>query len=71
MQRTLLSKNDNSKAVTFISENGYREEKSWKELNNNTLKFINFLRENKIKEKDRIAAYTVNQIETVERFFSN
>ena len=70
MQRTLLSKNDNSKAVTFISENGYREEKSWKELNNNTLKFINFLKENKIKEKDRIAAYTVNQIETVEGFLA-
>ena len=66
----LLSKNDNSKAVTFISENGYREEKSWKELNNNTLKFINFLKENKIKEKDRIAAYTVNQIETVESFLA-
>ena len=70
MQRTLLSKNDNSKAVTFISENGYREEKSWKELNNNTLKLINFLKENKIKEKDRIAAYTVNQIETVESFLA-
>ena len=38
----LLSKNDNSKAVTFISENGFRDEKSWKELNNNTLKLINF-----------------------------
>ena len=25
---------------TFISENGYREEKYWKELNNNTLKII-------------------------------
>ncbi len=66
----LLSKNDNSKAVTFISENGYREEKSWKELNNNTLKLINFFKENKIKEKDRIAAYTVNQIETVEGFLA-
>ena len=37
----LLSKNDNSKAVTFISENGYREQKSWIELNNNTFKLIN------------------------------
>ena len=27
----LLLKNDNSKAVTFLSENGYREEKSWKQ----------------------------------------
>ncbi len=66
----LLSKNDNSKAVTFISENGYREKKSWKELNNNTLKLINFFKKNKIKEKDRIAAYTANQIETVESFLA-
>jgi acetoacetyl-CoA synthetase len=66
----LLSKNDNSKAVTFISENGYREEKSCNELNNNTLKLINFFKKNKIKEKDRIAAYTVNQIETVESFLA-
>ena len=68
--QNLLSKNDNSKAVTFISENGFREEKSWKELNDNTLKLINFFKENKIKEKDRIAAYTVNQIETVESFLA-
>ncbi len=67
----LLSKNDDSKAVTFISENGYREEKSWKELNNNTLKIINFLKEIKIKKKDRVAAYTVNQIETVESFLAS
>ena len=66
----LLPKNDNSKAVTFISENGYREEKSWKELNNNTLKLINFLKEIKIKEKDRVVAYTANQIETVESFLA-
>jgi len=66
----LLSKNDNSKAITFISENGYREEKSWKELNNNTLKLINFFKKNNIKEKDRVVAYTANQIETVESFLA-
>tara|TARA_Y100000590_G_scaffold424155_1_gene530718 strand:- start:2140 stop:4095 length:1956 start_codon:yes stop_codon:yes gene_type:complete len=66
----LLSKNDNSKAITFISENGFREEKSWKELNKNTLKLINFLKKNKINEKDRVAAYTANQIETVESFLA-
>ena len=68
--RDRFSKNDNSKAVTFISENGYREEKSWNELNNNTLKLIKFFKDNKIKEKDRIAAYTANQIETVESFLA-
>ena len=66
----LFSKNDNSKAVTFISENGYREEKSWNELNDNTLKLINFFKKIKIKQKDRIAAYTANQIETVESFLA-
>ena len=66
----LLSKSDNTKAITFISESGYREEKSWRELNNNTLKLIKFFKDNKIKEKDRIAAYTANQIETVESFLA-
>ncbi len=66
----LLSKYDDSKAVTFISENGYREEKSWKELNNNTIKIINFLKKIEIKEQDRVAAYTVNQIENVESFLA-
>ncbi len=66
----LLSKSDTTKAVTFISENGYREEKSWKELNNNTLKLVKFFKDNKIKDKDRIAAYTANQIETVESFIA-
>jgi len=67
----LISKKDNSKAITFISETGYREVRSWKELYFNTSKLINFLRQNKILEKDRIAAYTANQIETVECFLAS
>ena len=66
----LLSKNDNSKAITFISENGYREERTWKVLNSNTSKLINFFKKNKIVKKDRIAAYMPNQIETVEFFLA-
>ena len=66
----LISKNDNSKAITFISETGYREERSWRELYNNTSKLINFFKQNKILEKDRIAAYTSNQIEVVECFLA-
>ncbi len=34
----LLSKNDNTKSITFISENGYREVRSWKDLNLNVNK---------------------------------
>jgi len=66
----LLSKKDNSKAITFISENGYKEIRSWKELYYNTSRLINFFKKNEISEKDRIAAYTINQIETVECFLA-
>jgi len=66
----LLSKKDNSKAITFISENSYREIRSWKDLNHNTSRLINFLKKNNISKKDRIAAYMANQIETIECFLA-
>ena len=66
----LLSKNDNSKAITFVSETDYREVRSWKELRYNTSKLIYFFKQNKILEKDRIVAYMANQIETVECFLA-
>ena len=66
----LLSKKDDSKAITFISENGYRTIRSWKSLNYNTSKLIHFFKKNKISQKDRIAAYMSNQIETVECFLA-
>ena len=66
----LLQKNDDSKAVTFISENGYKEIRSWKNLTNNTIKISNWFKKNKIKKKDRIAAYLPNYIETVEVYLA-
>ncbi len=66
----ILSKKDSSKAITFISETGFKEVRSWRELYNNTSKLIHFFRQNKISEKDRIAAYTANQIETIECFLA-
>ncbi len=66
----LLVKNSNQKAITFVSEIGYREQKSWKELNIDVKKIITFYKKINISEKDRIAAYTPNQIETVECFLS-
>ncbi len=64
----LLSKNNNDKAITFISESGYREIKKWNELNNNVKKISLFLKELNIKSKDRVAAYMPNTSETVEAF---
>tara|TARA_B100000900_G_scaffold246658_1_gene209807 strand:+ start:356 stop:2314 length:1959 start_codon:yes stop_codon:yes gene_type:complete len=68
--KNLLSKNNNEKAITFISENGYREERTWLKLNENTNKIVQFFKSIKIKKKDRIAAYTPNTIETVEAFIA-
>ena len=67
----LLSKNNNDKAITFISENGFREERSWHELSINASKISKFLKGINIKKKDRVAAYMPNIIETVEAFISS
>jgi len=64
----LLSKNTNEKAITFISENGYRELKNWKQLNKNVKNISNNFKKLNIKSKDRIAAYMPNIPETVEAF---
>ena len=66
----LLSKNNNEKAVTFISENGFREERSWRQLNLNSNKISKFLKKINIKKGDRVAAYMPNTIETVEAFIA-
>ena len=66
----LLSKNDNSKAITFINEEGYKKIQTWRDLNRNVNKLITFFKLIKIKEKDRIAAYLPNLIETVESFIA-
>ena len=67
----LLSKNNKDKAITFISENGFREERNWHELNTNVNKVSSFLKKIKIKKKDRVAAYLPNSIETFEVFIAS
>ncbi|WP_440907864.1 acetoacetate--CoA ligase [Candidatus Pelagibacter sp.] len=64
----LLSKNTKEKAITFISENGYREIRNWNELNRNVKNISNNFKKLNIKPKDRIAAYMPNIPETVEAF---
>ncbi len=66
----LLSKNNQEKAVTFVSENGFREERSWIQLNLNTSKILKFFKKINIKKGDRVAAYMPNTIETVEAFIA-
>ena len=66
----LLSKNTNEKAITFISENGFREERSWKQLKLNTSKIIKFFKDINLNKGDRVAAYMPNSIETAEAFIA-
>ena len=66
----LITKNNKSKALTFISENGFREERNWLELNNNVSKIFKFFNKIKLKKNDRVAAYLPNFIETVEAFLA-
>ena len=58
----LLSKNDNTKAITFISENGYREVRTWKDLNLNVNRISNFFKKINLKKNYRLAAYLPNLI---------
>ena len=66
----LLSKNDDSKAITFINENNIKKVRTWRDLNTNVYKLITFFKSIKIKEKDRIVGYLPNLIETVESFIA-
>ena len=66
----LLSKNDNSKAITFISETGYKNIRTWKELNKNVSRLIKLFEQINIKKGDRVAAYLPNITETVEGFLA-
>jgi len=67
----LLSKDNQDKALTFISENGFREERNWHELQGNVSKVCKFLKSIKVKKNDRVAAYLPNSIETVEAFIAS
>ena len=46
----LLSKKDDTKALTFISENGFKEYRSWRNLNMNTYKVFNFFQSIGVKK---------------------
>ena len=68
--QNLLSKKTPSKAITFLSENGFREERAWKDLHNNVSKLQVFFNRIKLLNGNRVAAYTINSIETVEAFLA-
>ena len=67
----LLSNKTDKKAITFVSENGYRQIKTWKNIYENTSKIINFFNLINLQKSDRVAAYLPNISETIEFFLAS
>ncbi len=61
----ILKKKNNNIAITFLSETGFEENISWKELYEKVCKFSFYLKSLNIKKGDRVAAYVPNKIETI------
>ncbi len=61
----LLVKRNDETAIKFLSENNTEKKISWKHLYENVCKFSFFLKKIKLKEKQTIAAYVPNSIETI------
>tara|TARA_B100000029_G_scaffold126303_1_gene119958 strand:- start:1300 stop:3258 length:1959 start_codon:yes stop_codon:yes gene_type:complete len=66
----LLVKNNNQTAIIFKSENGYKSNLSWKNLNFNVSKISSWMKKNGVKKADRVAAYLPNIPETVIAYIS-
>tara|TARA_B100000945_G_scaffold161911_1_gene129968 strand:- start:480 stop:2444 length:1965 start_codon:yes stop_codon:yes gene_type:complete len=66
----LLPKRNDEIALSFLSENGLKRNITWKKLYKDVCKFSYFLKKINLKEKDRVAAYVPNTIETIISFLS-
>ena len=68
--KNLLKKNDESDAIIFKSENGFKTIKSWKALNYNVAQVSGWMKSSGLKKGDRVAAYLPNIPETVVAYLS-
>ena len=66
----ILKKKSSDLAINFLSEKGFEEEISWKQLYNKVCKFSNYLKSIGLKKGDRVAAYVPNKIETIISFLA-
>ena len=67
----LLVKKNNDIAINFFSEDGFNKKITWKKLNEDVCKFSSYLKKIKLKEKDRVAAYVPNSIESIICFLAS
>ena len=66
----ILKKKSSDPAISFLSEKGFEEEISWKQLYNKVCKFSNYLKSLNLKKGDRVAAYVPNKIESIISFLA-
>jgi acetoacetyl-CoA synthetase len=66
----ILKKKSSEIAISFLSEKGFEEEISWKQLYGKVCKFSNYLKSIGLKKGDRVAAYVPNKIESIIGFLS-
>ena len=66
----LLKKNNTETAIVFKSENGFKTELSWKNLNLNVSQISTWMKKSGINKGDRVAAYLPNIPETVTAYIS-
>ncbi len=66
----ILKKRSSDPAISFLSEKGFEEEISWKDLYSKVCKFSNYLKSLSLKKGDRVAAYVPNKIESIISFLA-
>ena len=66
----ILKKKTNDVAIHFLSEKGFEESITWKELYEKVCKLSTFLKKLDLNKGDRVAAYVPNKIESVVSFLA-
>jgi acetoacetyl-CoA synthetase len=66
----ILKKKNNDTAIHFLSEKGFEENITWKNLYEKVCKFSAYLKKLDLKKGDRVAAYVPNKIESIISFLA-
>jgi len=66
----ILKKKTNDCAIHFLSEKGFEESITWKDLYEKVCKFSSYLKILDLKKGDRVAAYVPNKIESIISFLA-
>ena len=66
----ILKKKTEEEAISFLSEQGFEESITWKDLYEKVCKFSSYLKKLNLKKGDRVVAYVPNKIDSIVSFFA-